>query len=69
MSIQSTLPQYWSPKQVRLYFGGVSDMWVRRAIKAKGFPPPVKFAEGKFAHRHFEREAVEQWAKTHARRQ
>lgn len=60
--------RYMSPKQVRQFFGGVSDMFIRRRIADQNFPKPVKFTEGKFAPRFWLRSEVEAWSAEHERR-
>ena len=53
---------YLSTDQVRARFGGVSRMWVHRAIRRHGFPRPVKFGNRSVRGRAFySRVAVERW--------
>lgn len=56
---------YWSAAQVRSYFGGVSDMWVRRHQVSDGFPPAVKFG-GNTSLRFFKIDDVLAWARRRA---
>jgi predicted DNA-binding transcriptional regulator AlpA len=60
---QTTLSDdgYMSPRQVRAFLGGVSDMFIRRAIKSKNFPVPVKFSGGKLGIRRWLRADVVAW--------
>ena len=57
--VQST---YLSTDQVRARFGGVSRMWVARAIRAHGFPHPLKFGDRSSRGRAFySLAAIERW--------
>lgn len=57
--VQST---YLSTDQVRARFGGVSRMWVHRAVRSHGFPRPLKFGNRSVRGRAFySRAAVERW--------
>ena len=55
---------YLSTDQVRARFGGVSRMWVHRAIRHRGFPKPLKLGGSAQSHRRNARAAA---AATHTR--
>jgi predicted DNA-binding transcriptional regulator AlpA len=57
--------RYLTAGQVRVRFGGVSDMWLWRYIRDHGFPKPVRFG-GPTSARHWLISDIEQWA--HQRR-
>ena len=58
---------YLSTEQVRAHFGGVSRMWVARAIRTHGFPPPLKFGDRSQRGRAFySLAAIERWERIQA---
>jgi predicted DNA-binding transcriptional regulator AlpA len=58
---------YLSTEQVRARFGGVSRMWVARAIRAHGFPAPLKFGDRSQRGRAFySLAAIERWERIQA---
>ena len=53
---------YLSTDQVRARFGGVSRMWIARAIRTHGFPSPLKFGDRSQRGRAFYHlAAIERW--------
>jgi predicted DNA-binding transcriptional regulator AlpA len=52
---------YLSTDQVRARFGGVSRMWVHRAIRHRGFPKPLKLGGSAQSHSLFPRDQIEAW--------
>jgi predicted DNA-binding transcriptional regulator AlpA len=57
--------RYLTAGQVRVRFGGVSDMWLFRYMRDHGFPKPVKFG-GPTSARHWRLVDVEQWERERA---
>lgn len=56
---------YLSTDQVRARFGGVSRMWVHRAVRSYGFPRSLKLGNRSVRGRAFySRAEVERWERT-----
>jgi predicted DNA-binding transcriptional regulator AlpA len=58
--------RYLTAGQVRLRFGGVSDMWLWRAMRHHGFPKPVRFG-GPTSARHWLVSDIEEWERERCR--
>jgi predicted DNA-binding transcriptional regulator AlpA len=52
--------RYLTAGQVRVRFGGVSDMWIWRHMRDHGFPRPVRFG-GPTSARHLLISDVVEW--------
>jgi predicted DNA-binding transcriptional regulator AlpA len=53
-------PAFLTVGQVKLRYGGVSDMWITRHIKDHGMPPGIKLG-GPTSARHWRLTDLEKW--------
>ena len=58
--------RYLTIGQVKLRYGGVSDMWVWRYMRQHGFPKPVQFG-GPTSARHWLVADLEQWERVRSK--
>jgi predicted DNA-binding transcriptional regulator AlpA len=58
---------YLSTDQVCARFGGVTRMWIYRAIRSHGFPSPLKFGDHSArGHAFYSLATVERWERIQA---
>jgi predicted DNA-binding transcriptional regulator AlpA len=59
--------RYLTAGQVRVRFGGVSDMWLWRYMRDHGFPKPARFG-GRTSARHWLLSDIEKWERQRTHR-
>ena len=59
--MSDTRPKYLIESDVRTRYGGVSRMWVVRAIQQRGFPKPRKLGGNKKSRSFFPVAELDDW--------